>query len=69
MLLWGKDDFDVAITTDAPDYERDIGFGPSANNAGVYLIRAELSVTGADGSPIHTWSVETAVVQATNQVH
>jgi hypothetical protein len=67
VSLSGADNFDVAITTDAPDYERSIGHGVSANNAGVYLIRATLSVASAGGSPDQTWRVETSVVQANRQ--
>jgi hypothetical protein len=64
MSLLGEDDFDVAITTDAPDYERGKKAGASANNAGVYLIRAELSVAGAGGAPARSWKLETSIVQA-----
>jgi hypothetical protein len=66
VRLLGEDDFDSG-TTDAPDYERDLGYGLGANNAGAYLIRATLSVTGADGSPSATWSADTSLIQANNR--
>ncbi|MDR1651649.1 MAG: hypothetical protein LBR87_07660 [Synergistaceae bacterium] len=66
VSVLGADDFEIGITTDAPDYDRTIGHGLSANNTGVYLIRASLSVTGA-GSEMRAWTLDTSIIQSNNR--
>jgi type II secretory pathway pseudopilin PulG len=51
------------------DSERQISGPP--DNMGAYLIRAALSVYSkdTDENPIHTWSLETSVIQANNKTN
>ncbi|MDR1133569.1 MAG: hypothetical protein LBL05_05365 [Synergistaceae bacterium] len=67
IQLLGADDSKTYITTDGPDKERNPLMGDGSGYAGVYLIRATLSVMSAGGSPVQSWSVETSVIQANMQ--
>jgi hypothetical protein len=67
MSLLGEDDFDIKMTTLGPNRVNRKPYGLSANNAGAYLIRATLSITGTGGSSAQSWSVETSVIQSNMQ--
>ena len=64
----------MPLPTNYEDYKEVSGLegrsGPKPqfrpNDRGVYLIRAALTVRDAAGTPIHTWSRETAVIQYNN---
>jgi hypothetical protein len=65
MSLSGVGDWDEN-TTWKPDAQDNPEDERLADYAGVYLIRAALSVYDNGPKPIHTWSLETSVVQANN---
>ena len=59
--------------TKAPDSVSGGSGGGTGNpdegdKGGVYLIRAALTVKDAAGTPIHTWSLETSVIQYNNNI-
>jgi hypothetical protein len=67
LSVLGADNFEVGITTDAPDYDRPSGHGASAKNTGVYLVRATFLVPGTGGFPDKTWTLDTSVIQSNNE--